>query len=123
MLPLFSHLWGWLKANCRELAVLAIMLAVLLLAPYVIQWISPTAGILDTGAVLALLQLGVTRLIVALFAVLVVIGVFFPTVDGWLNNGGFKQDFENADPARRLTFFLILILTLLTISAVCVVSA
>lgn len=123
MLPIFSHVWGWLKANRRELAVLALMLAVLLLAPYVIQWISPTAGILDTGAVLALLQLGVTRLIVALFAVLVVIGVFFPTIDGWLNNGGFRRDFEAAAPGTKLWFFLALILALLTISAVCVVSA
>ncbi len=100
-------------------AALLIAVSLAIASPTVLRWIDPAAGAFD----IAYLQrplLGAVYFFFALFAAWVALQVDFPTIDKWIDRGGFRSAWEKLADADKFKVALAVLGSLMAAFLICI---
>ena len=110
---------SFFRRNLRELLLLVGLFAAFLVVNPLIQYLVPEAGALD-WSFLTLLVAGLFKAVFIACSVWLLIAVFVPTVNGFLDSHQFRQAFMTLEPHQKLRAVSITILTILSLVTLCV---
>ncbi len=97
---------GW-----QGFAALIVSIALFWLSGDGIRWIEPTAGVFDLGYIQRPL-VAASYFFFATFCAWAAFQIEFPTIDRWLDYGGFRDAWRDIPEQRKITY-LFMILTVL----------
>lgn len=109
----------FIKKNRREVGLLLLLFVAFLVINPLIQWISPGAGALD-WSFLTLLIAGVFKGVFIGVSTWLLIWVFVPTVNHFLDSQDFRRAFDGLEPKEKLRVTSITILTVAALLTLCV---
>jgi len=112
-------MFHFIKNNPRETGLLLLLFLAFLVINPLIQWISPGAGALD-WSFLTLLIAGVFKAVFIGVSTWLLLLVFVPTVNRFLDSRAFSAAFEGLEPREKLRATSITILTVATLITLCV---
>lgn len=110
---------NFIRSNARELRLLLTLFVCFIVINPAVQWLFPTAGALD-WSFLTLIVAGLFKAVLICVGVWLMIAVFLPTVNRFLDGPEFRRAFENLAPAEKLRGACLAILTFTALLTVCV---
>jgi len=108
---------NFLRTTFREILLWILVVALFAFANWGLQHFAPEAGVIDASIFTVLLAAFMKATGILLFALLL-LAVFFPTLDTFINAGSFRHAFQSLPPASKLraTALALTLLCLLTIA-------
>ena len=104
--------------QCQGLSALLAAVLLFWLSPRLLHWIDPTAGTFDAGYLQRPLVAGVFFFATTFF-VWIAFQMEFATLNRWLDEGGFRTDWQAAPPVVRLALTFLALFGLLAAFLVC----
>jgi len=105
-------------SNWQGFAALLAAAAIFYFSPTMLRWLDPTAGVFDVGYLQRPL-VAASYFFFATFCAFVALQIDFPTLDKWLDAGGFGKAWTEAAPTYRLTFTFAALTLLMASYLVC----
>ena len=91
--------------NWQGLSLFFVASLIWMISPFIIHAWDKTAGCFD-GGVLQIPLFALICFTFAIFLVWTIIQIEFPTIDKWLDKGGFGKDWDKLSPSERIKYVL-----------------
>lgn len=100
-LAIAPQIRAWLRYNWQALVALTVAALVFFGMPYALQMVDPTAGTTDAGW-LHIIGSGLVGYFAAVFVAFVTLRLVFPSIDDWIDAGGYGYTFDDLHPHQKI---------------------